>query len=89
MHARKALASPLLFLLVAMPALADQKIKTKSNIKNDRVASSCGDRCEAAGQTWAAENKISASAECESSDPAFTKGCKDYLKAQAAKKESR
>ena len=89
MHARKAVASSLVLLLVALPALADQKIKTKSNIKNDRIASTCGDRCEDAGKTWAAENKITTPADCDSSSPAFTKGCQDHLKAQAVKAQTR
>jgi hypothetical protein len=89
MHARKVVASSLMLFLVALPALADQKIKTKSNIKNDRIASTCGDRCEDAGKAWAAENKVATPADCESSSPAFTKGCQDHLKAQAGKAQTR
>ena len=80
---------PFLLLLLALPALADQKIKTKSNIKNDRIASSCGEHCKEAGQAWAAENKVTVAADCDSADPAFTQGCQEYLKAQAAKPQSR
>lgn len=87
MHARQTLlflASSLLFALAAAPAFADQKIKTKSNIKNDRVASTCGQDCEQAGQKWAMENRISDAEACASTSPAFTQGCKAYIKAQQA-----
>jgi hypothetical protein len=85
MHARHVvLFAAAAFLLIALPALADQKIKTKSNIKNDRVASTCGQTCDAAGHAWAAENKVVDAATCDSSSPAFTEGCKAYLKEQAA-----
>jgi hypothetical protein len=87
MHARHALlvlASSLLLVLAAAPAFADQKIKTKSNIKNDRVASTCGQDCEQAGQKWARENGITDAEACNSASPAFTEGCKAYVKAQQA-----
>jgi hypothetical protein len=74
----------LLLLLVALPASADQKIKTKSNIKNDRVASTCTQDCATAGRAWALENKVTAPAACDSSSAAFTEGCKAYLKEQSA-----
>ena len=43
MHVRPAalVVASLLLLLVALSASADQKIKTRSNIQNDRVASTC------------------------------------------------
>lgn len=85
MRARIAVvASSLLFLLIALPASADQKIKTKSNIKNDRVASTCGQDCEQAGQKWAAENRVTDADACNSASPAFTRGCLAYIKAQQA-----
>ena len=87
MHARHALlvlASSLLLVLAAAPAFADQKVKTKSNIKNDRVASTCSQDCEQAGQKWAMENRITDAEACASSSPAFTEGCKAYIKAQQA-----
>ena len=87
MHARQALhvlASSLLLVLAAAPAFADQKIKTKSNIKNDRVASTCGQDCEQAGQKWAMENGITDAGACNSTSPEFTEGCKAYIKAQQA-----
>lgn len=83
-HALLALASSLLFVLAATPAFADQKIKTKSNIKNDRIASTCGQDCGEAGQKWAMENRITDAEACNSTSPAFTDGCKAYLKAQQA-----
>jgi hypothetical protein len=78
-HAVLAVASSLLFLLTALPAHADQKIKTKSNIKNDRVASTCGEGCNEAGHAWAAENKVVNERDCASSSASFTEGCKAYL----------
>ncbi len=87
MHARHALpllASSLLLALAAAPAFADQKIKTKSNIKNDRVASACGQTCDEAGRKWAMENGITNAEACNSASPAFTEGCNAYLKAQQA-----
>ena len=78
-HAVVAVAGSLLCLLVALPAHADQKIKTKSNIKNDRIASTCGQDCEQAGQRWANENGITEAEACHPASPAFTKGCKAYL----------
>ena len=81
-HALLALASSLLFVLAATPVFADQKIKTKSNIKNDRIASTCGQDCAEAGQKWATENRITDAEACNSTSPAFTDGCKVYLKAQ-------
>ena len=82
-HALLALASSLLFVLAVAPAFADQKIKTKSNIKNDRIASTCGQDCAEAGQKWATENRITDAEACNSTSPAFTDGCKVYLKAQS------
>jgi hypothetical protein len=86
MHARPAalVVASLLLLLVALPASADQKIKTKSNIKNDRVASTCTQDCAAAGHAWASENKVTDPAACDSSSAAFTEGCKAYVKEQSA-----
>jgi len=85
MHAHRIAAASLLLLLpLATTALADQKIKTKSNIKNDRVASSCGQGCADAGRQWAAENRITDAQACESPSPEFTAGCQAYLKAQQA-----
>lgn len=75
--------SPVL-LLVSLHAFADQKIKTKSNIKNDRVSSTCTHRCEEAGRAWAADNRITAAADCESRSVAFTEGCKAHLKQKPA-----
>lgn len=69
-------ASGLVLALVAVPALADQKIKTKSNIKNDRIASTCGDDCAAAGRQWATDNRITDAAACTSPSEAFTKACR-------------
>lgn len=87
MHARHAVVvSSLLFLLAALPAHADQKIKTKSNIKNDRIAASCGDGCNEAGQAWAAENKVADASDCESTSPSFTEGCKAYLESRRVSK---
>ena len=77
-------ASSLLLLLATRPAFADQKIKTTSNIKNDRVASTCRQECEQAGQKWADENGITDAEACDSTSPAFTEGCKAYIKAQQA-----
>lgn len=85
MHARHvAFAVASLLLLLALPASADQKIKTKSNIKNDRVASTCAQDCEAAGHAWALESKVTDPATCNSSSAAFTEGCKAYVKEQSA-----
>ena len=87
MHARQVLlllASSLMFVVAAAPAFAGQKIKTKSNIKNDRIASTCTQDCEKAGQKWAMENRITDVEACASTSPAFTEGCKTYLKAQQA-----
>jgi hypothetical protein len=81
-HAVLAVASSLLFLLTALPAHADQKIKTKSNIKNDRVASTCGEGCNEAGHAWAMQNKIANENDCASSSTSFTEGCKVYLQEQ-------
>ena len=83
-HAQLVLASSLLFALAAAPAFADQKVKTKSNIKNDRVASTCAQDCAQAGQKWAMENRIADAEACASTSPAFTEGCKAYIKAQQA-----
>ncbi|HYM85319.1 MAG TPA: hypothetical protein VET30_01155 [Pseudoxanthomonas sp.] len=85
-HAVVAIASSLLLLLAALPARADQKIKTKSNIKNDRIAATCGDGCNEAGQAWAAESKATSVSDCESTSPSFTEGCKAYLQAQQVPK---
>ena len=85
-HAVVAIASSLLLLLAALPAHADQKIKTKSNIKNDRIAATCGDACNEAGQAWAAENRVTSAADCESASPSFTEGCRAYLQARQAPK---
>lgn len=76
----------LLLMLVAATAAADQKIKTKSNIKNDRVASTCAADCAAAGQNWARENQVTDPAACDSSSAAFSEGCKSYLQQQASPK---
>lgn len=86
MHVRPTalVVAGLLLLLVALPASADQKIKTKSNIKNDRVASTCTLDCEAAGHAWASENKVTDPAACDSSSAAFTEGCKVCLKERSA-----
>jgi hypothetical protein len=73
-------ASPLL-ILVAGATLADQK--DKSNIKNDRVASTCTQDCEAAGHAWARENRVSDPAACDSTSADFSEGCKAELEAQA------
>ena len=87
MHARHATlvrVSSLLLALAATSAFADQKVKTKSNIKNDRVASTCAQDCEQAGQKWAMDNRITDAEACASTSPAFTEGCKAYIKAQQA-----
>lgn len=76
-------ASGLLLLWVATSALADQKIKTKSNIKNDRVASTCGDDCAAAGRQWAIDHRITDAAACASPSEAFTQACKTYVEDKA------
>lgn len=83
MHARPRsyaiVASALLVALAAAPALADQKIKTKSNIKNDRVASACSQDCAGAGRQWARDNRISDTKDCASVSEAFTSACKTYV----------
>lgn len=74
-------ASGLLLAMVAVPGFADQKIKTKSNIKNDRIASTCGEDCAAAGRQWAMDNRVTDAAACESSSEAFTQACKAHVAA--------
>lgn len=68
--------SGLVLALVAVPGFADQKIKTKSNIKNDRPASTCGDDCAAPGRQWAMDNRVTDAAACTSPSEVFTKACK-------------
>lgn len=86
MHVRPAalVVASLLLLLVALSASADQKIKTNSNIKNDRIARTCTQNCKAAGHAWAPENKVTDPAACDSRSAAFTEGCKVYLKERSA-----
>lgn len=86
MHVRPAalVVASLLLLLVALSASADQKTKTRSHIKSDRVASTCTQDCEVAGQAWAPGNKVTDPAACDSSSAAFTEGCKVYVKERSA-----
>lgn len=82
MHARHRsafVASALLLLLVPIQGFADQKIKTKSNIKNDRVASTCGEDCATAGRQWAKDNRIVDAKACASTSTAFTQACEAYV----------
>jgi hypothetical protein len=89
MRAHRLVVAVLLLLPLAMPALADQKIKTKSNIKNDRVAASCGQDCAEAGRKWAEENQVGDVRDCDSASPEFTRGCQAALsKAKAGKSGS-
>lgn len=85
---RAAIAASLLLILVAGSALAGQKVKTKSNIKNDRVASTCTQDCEAAGHAWARENRVSDPAACDSTSADFSKGCKAELEAQVTSRSA-
>lgn len=71
-----AIAAVLVLLLPCNAAMADQKIKTKSNIKNDRIANTCGQDCEAAGQAWATDNRITDPDACASPSEAFTRACR-------------
>ena len=80
---RATVIASLLLILVAGSAIADQKIKTKSNIKNDRVASSCAQDCEAAGHAWAAQNQVTDPTACDSPSSEFSKGCKAELEKPA------
>jgi hypothetical protein len=74
-----AVASSLALMLAAQPVDADQKIKTKSNIKNDRLASSCTENCVDAGYAWAKANGASDAEDCDASNEEFAAGCRNFV----------
>lgn len=74
-----AVASSLALMLASQPVDADQKIKTKSNIKNDRLASSCTENCMDAGYAWAKANDARDAEDCDASNEEFAAGCRNFV----------
>lgn len=74
-----AVASSLALMLAAQPADAGQKVKTKSNIKNDRMANTCTKDCLDAGYAWARENGAASDADCDATVEDFARGCRDFV----------
>jgi opacity protein-like surface antigen len=78
-----AVASSLALMLAAQPADADQKIKTKSNIKNDRLADTCTTECLEAGYAWAKEKAVASDEDCKGKSEDFVQGCKNFVAEQS------